>query len=87
MNNDISKEIWDRKYRFENEADYEQMWWRIAQALASKEEFSTKWDIPFFNILKDFKFIPAGRILSNAGSGRTGTTMPPPAPCSIFIAV
>ena len=75
MNNDISKEIWDRKYRFENEADYEKMWWRIAQALASKEEFSTKWDIPFFNILKDFKFIPAGRILSNAGSGRTGTTM------------
>jgi len=79
--NDISQEIWNRKYRYsgteEISADecYEDTWHRVARAAAQAEKDSVHWENEFYNILKDFKFLPGGRILANAGTGREETTM------------
>lgn len=48
-----------------------QMWRRIAKAVASQEkkEVGKKWEKEFYDALKDFKYIPGGRILAGAGTG------------------
>jgi len=78
---DISREIWNRKYRFQGndvaEADtsYEETWSRVAKAVAKNEDDSKKWEKEFYSILEDFRFIPAGRIIANAGTAREEVTM------------
>ncbi|OGY28769.1 MAG: hypothetical protein A3F33_02170, partial [Candidatus Woykebacteria bacterium RIFCSPHIGHO2_12_FULL_43_10] len=50
----------------------EDMWRRISVGIASVEktaELRAKWATKFYSALKDFKFVPAGRILSGAGTG------------------
>jgi ribonucleoside-diphosphate reductase alpha chain len=49
----------------------EQMWTRIAKAAATVEKKSKqkKWEREYYSILKDFKYVPGGRILSGAGTG------------------
>ena len=50
----------------------EQMWARIARAIADAEPTEEKkryWSQRFFEVLSDFKFVPGGRILSGAGTG------------------
>lgn len=50
----------------------EQMWLRVAYALASIEktpDLQEQWSKKFYGVLKDFKFVPGGRILSGAGTG------------------
>ena len=77
----ISSQIWDMKYRFK-EADgsaidlsIEGSWRRVATALASveKEEMREQWEERFFSALQDHRFLPAGRILAGAGTGRQVT--------------
>jgi len=48
-----------------------QMWKRIARAVAANEskENRKKWEKDFFDAMKDFKYIPGGRILAGAGTG------------------
>ena len=48
-----------------------QMWKRIAKAVASQEkkEDGKKWEKEFYEAMKDFKYIPGGRILAGAGTG------------------
>ena len=49
----------------------EQMWLRVAQGIAAVEPTPKKrneWTDKFYNLLKDFKFVPGGRILSGAGT-------------------
>lgn len=52
--------------------DYpEQMWRRVAAAIAQVEktkERQKEWAAKFYETLKDFKYIPGGRILSGAGT-------------------
>lgn len=76
----ISTDIWDMKYRFQcpdtGEADQtiEDTWDRVAKALARCEgRHAARWQRAFRTILDDFRFLPAGRILSGAGTGRTVT--------------
>jgi ribonucleoside-diphosphate reductase alpha chain len=49
-----------------------QTWRRVANGI-SKNEKSPKarkeWENNFFDVMKDFKFVPGGRILSGAGTG------------------
>lgn len=72
--NALSEIIWDLKYRYrDNEITYDQTmvdsWKRIASALASVESQNQKhWAREFYAILKDFRFIPGGRILAGAGT-------------------
>ncbi len=49
----------------------EQMWLRVAKAIASveSEERRAEWTHRFYDVLSDFRFVPGGRILSGAGSG------------------
>ncbi|HLS19350.1 MAG TPA: ribonucleotide reductase N-terminal alpha domain-containing protein, partial [Paracoccaceae bacterium] len=75
----ISEQIWDMKYRFRDadgrplEADVRTSWQRVAKALASVEARPEEWEPRFAEALDGFRFLPAGRILSGAGTGRTVT--------------
>ncbi len=76
----IAQQIWDAKYRFSlpgghAEQSIEETWERVARAAASVEhERSRKtWESRFLDALAGFAFIPAGRILSGAGTGRDVT--------------
>ena len=75
----IAEQIWDMKYRLK-EADgtpvdvtVEDSWRRVARDLASVEADPAEWEDRFFHALEDFKFLPAGRILAGAGTGRSVT--------------
>ncbi|HLG44828.1 MAG TPA: LAGLIDADG family homing endonuclease [Reyranella sp.] len=74
----ISQRIWDMKYRFRDgsgggDADLEGTWWRVARALAAAERDSETWASRFHEALQGFKFLPAGRVIAGAGTGRTVT--------------
>src|SRR5579885_2976801 len=54
----------------------EQMWRRVARGIAAVEptpDKRTEWEEKFYELLKDFKFVPGGRILSGAGTGHQVT--------------
>lgn len=76
----IAEQIWAAKYRFAPpggpaEQSIEETWARVARAAASVEpEKSRKdWEERFLDALTGFAFLPAGRILSGAGTGRAVT--------------
>ncbi len=48
----------------------EEMWRRVAGGIAKQEKKGqqAKWEEKFYEVLKDFKFVPGGRILSGAGT-------------------
>lgn len=50
----------------------EQMWKRVAWGIAQEEKtekLQKEWEDKFYEAMEDFKFVPAGRILTGAGSG------------------
>ena len=74
----VSQRIWDMKYRFRDtsgqaDADLDATWWRVARALAAPERDPELWAGRFHEALSGFKFLPAGRVLAGAGTGRTVT--------------
>ena len=76
----ISAEIWNAKYRFlstgsDSDEDVNATWARVAAAIAEAEPARERrrWREKFAHALGDFKFLPAGRILAGAGTGRTVT--------------
>jgi len=75
----IAEQIWDMKYRFKSpdgvpiDATVEDTWRRIARALAAVEEDAAGWEERFYGALEDFRFLPAGRIVAGAGTGRSVT--------------
>ncbi|CAA7614138.1 Ribonucleoside-diphosphate reductase [Candidatus Terasakiella magnetica] len=75
----ISQQIWDMKYRLktaEGEAvdrTIEDSWRRVARTLAAAESDAARWEDRFTQAMEDFKFLPAGRILSGAGTDRRVT--------------
>jgi len=71
--NDLSKEIYESTYRYGDET-IEETQHRVAYDIASVELDRDFWTSKFKEILTDFKFVPGGRILSNAGVGLKGTT-------------
>jgi len=72
--NDFSEETWYQKYKLLTDNEIEDTWQRVAKDLASIEKNSEEWEAKFYNVLENFKFVPGGRITSNAGSGLEGTT-------------
>ncbi len=77
---DISAEIWNAKYRFRSDGDagdqsVEATWARVAAAIAEAEAARARrhWRSAFEAALSDFKFLPAGRIIAGAGTGRAVT--------------
>ncbi len=75
----ISRQIWAAKYRLKEldgtpiDQRIEDSWRRVAHALAAAEAEPERWEGPFYEALDDFRFLPAGRILSGAGTDRRVT--------------
>jgi len=75
----ISQQIWDMKYRLKGangaavDRTVEETWRRVARALAQPEKDPAAWEEKFYGALSDFRFLPAGRILAGAGTGRQVT--------------
>ncbi|TKD13450.1 adenosylcobalamin-dependent ribonucleoside-diphosphate reductase [Rhodobacter capsulatus] len=75
----IAEQIWDMKYRLKDadglplDASVEDSWRRVARDLAAVEADPAAWEPKFYAALEDFKFLPAGRILAGAGTGRAVT--------------
>ena len=76
----LAEEIWSSKYRFKtNEGDGDDSFnataKRVALALAAAEAPGSRarWEDRFFEAIADFSFIPAGRVLAGAGTGRAVT--------------
>lgn len=72
----FSEEIFNLTYRYGDEADINERHLAVAKDLASveKPELQGLWTEKFLDMLEDFKFVPGGRITSNAGTGLKGTT-------------
>ena len=72
----ISEETWTRKYRFGNEAWIGDSWHRVAKAVAAVEPADQEvWTERFAGLLSDYRFLPGGRILANAGTARNATLL------------
>lgn len=69
----FSKEIYEQTYKYGDE-DINKTQLRVAKDLASIEKDSEYWTREFLWALEDFKFVPGGRITSNAGTKLKGTT-------------
>ncbi|MGJ8621710.1 MAG: adenosylcobalamin-dependent ribonucleoside-diphosphate reductase [Yoonia sp.] len=75
----IAEQIWDMKYRFKDadgtpiDETVEDTWRRIAGALAAVEDDPKAWEGKFYDVLSDFKYLPAGRITAGAGTARSVT--------------
>ena len=78
---DISHQIWDMKYRLKApdgtpmDRDVADSWTRVALALAQAEAPDQRVSRAqeFAHALAGYKFLPAGRILAGAGTGRSVT--------------
>lgn len=76
--NEFSRQIWEVTYKTQNENSITDTWRRVANAVADveKDEESKRFYAEaFYEILKDFKFIPGGRILANAGGSCTNVSL------------
>ncbi|MSO84853.1 MAG: adenosylcobalamin-dependent ribonucleoside-diphosphate reductase [Rhodospirillales bacterium] len=75
----ISQQIWDMKYRLKSAEGHAldktiaDTWARVARAAAAVEKDPAAWEARFAEAMDDFRFLPAGRIFSGAGSGRRVT--------------
>jgi ribonucleoside-diphosphate reductase alpha chain len=81
FNNPSSEFTWDLKYKYKdlsgNKSDktIEDTWKRVAKGLSQNEKDQAFWESQFYSILKNCKVLPGGRILSNAGTDRQGTSL------------
>jgi ribonucleoside-diphosphate reductase alpha chain len=71
----ISQQIWEMKYRFAGEASLDDSIRRVARAVAAAEPEAKRqlFAKEFYNVMADLRFLPAGRILAGAGTGRAVT--------------
>jgi len=78
---DISRQIWDMKYRLKEadgtpvDGDVAETWARVALAAAAAETPEKRGEhaVAFARALTNFRFLPAGRILAGAGTDRSVT--------------
>lgn len=76
----LSEIVWDEKYRLKDadgnpiDIKVEDTFMRVAKALAACERRdSNAWAMRFFDAMRNFEFLPAGRILAGAGTSRDVT--------------
>lgn len=72
FNAGISRHLWETRYRHHGsgapERGLEDTWRRVARALAAAEREPGLWEERFLSALRDFRFLPGGRILAGAGT-------------------
>ncbi len=74
----FSEEIWNSTYKDHNDKTIDDTFRRVAKAISSVEEtedLRKEWEDKFYDMLTNFKGVPGGRILSNAGTEWNGTTL------------
>ncbi len=75
----VSRAVWNAKYRNAArdgslEPDISATWRRVARAIAGVEPSNRQaWEETFYRVLQGFRFLPGGRILAGAGTGRRVT--------------
>jgi ribonucleoside-diphosphate reductase alpha chain len=78
---DVARWAWDAKYRLRDatrvERDLDDTWQRVSDALASAEagRARARWRARFHTLLASGEFLPGGRIVAGAGSGRRVTLL------------
>ncbi|MAJ91489.1 MAG: adenosylcobalamin-dependent ribonucleoside-diphosphate reductase [Candidatus Neomarinimicrobiota bacterium] len=75
---ELGRSVLEMKYLAPGEKHPWNLWKRQAKALASVEktpELQEKWEAAFFQALKNFKFVPGGRIMHGAGREDITTTL------------
>jgi len=80
---ELRARVWYEKYALRDaagnrvETTPDQMWRRVAREIASVESEGKKAAVEqdFYNLLKDFRFLPGGRILFGAGQKRRTTLL------------
>jgi ribonucleoside-diphosphate reductase alpha chain len=80
FDNPLAAEIWSSKYRFDvagggGDGSIEATWARVAAAVAEAEapKQRARWREQFLKALDGHRFLPAGRIMAGAGTGRAVT--------------
>jgi len=75
----VSEWVWEQKYRFKptgavkGDASVNDTFLRVSRALAAVEKNSGEATNNFYDITSTFEFLPAGRIIAGAGTGRDVT--------------
>jgi len=76
----LQRMIWQRRYRDRGESSIEDTWARVARAVAAAEpRDADAWRSRFLELLASTAFLPGGRILAGAGTGRRVTL------CNCFV--
>jgi len=71
---DVSRLVWETRYRWGDEVDVGATWRRVARAVAAAEGAAReRWTDEFAELLAGFRFLPGGRILAGAGTDRDVT--------------
>jgi len=76
---ELAQHVWDQRYRDRyagqaRDRRIEDSWRRLSHALAAVEtKDRAAWEERFYALLAGFRFLPGGRILAGAGSGRSLT--------------
>jgi ribonucleoside-diphosphate reductase alpha chain len=74
LTTEISRHVWQTKYRAAGETDVTDTWRRVAMAVAATEPGDPAlWAERFYRLQADFRFLPGGRILAGAGTGHRVT--------------
>ncbi|MEN8207191.1 MAG: adenosylcobalamin-dependent ribonucleoside-diphosphate reductase [Pseudomonadota bacterium] len=72
----VSRLVWDTRYRYRDtstvhDKDVDATWRRAARTVAAAEtQAQDIREAAFYQLLRDFRFLPGGRILAGAGTGR-----------------
>jgi len=66
--------VWHDTHKWETDETVYDTFRRVAKDIASAEKNPKKWEEKFYELLSSFRYVPAGRILSNAGTGLKKTT-------------
>jgi ribonucleoside-diphosphate reductase alpha chain len=75
----VSRLVWDTRYRYRDastvhDKDVDATWQRVACAVAAAEtQAQGSREAAFYRLLRDFRFLPGGRIMAGAGTGRRVT--------------
>ena len=72
---ELGKSVLKNKYLGPGEYSPEDLWRRLARAMAGLEENPAVWEDRFYTILHDFRFVPGGRIMHGAGREDIKTTL------------
>jgi ribonucleoside-diphosphate reductase alpha chain len=71
----LSYQVWKDTYKWETDNTVYDTFRRVAKYVASVEKDKGFWEDKYYELLSNFRYIPGGRILSNAGTGLKGTCL------------